>query len=172
MSHCLRYQQLSPMTVVTFRFSSMRTQFDKWHEEEYINKKKALYCYVDGQMHTDTIKIRRQWMFAHRAGKSRRKHGERKRLWNRNAMCDDYQTLVWDCFSVRDVQATAYLDRSIYKAVVDHWPEAARVVKNGPQQRAEAKTGQQSKGKGHGKRKEKCSIQSKASSFRDQVGKK
>ena len=83
------------------------------------------------------------------------KHGERKRLWNRNAMCDDYQTLVWDCFSVRDVQATAYLDRSIYKAVVDHWPEAARVVKNGPQQRAEAKTGQQSKGKGHGKKKGK-----------------
>ena len=38
---------------------------------------------------------------------------------------------------------------------MEHWSEAAQVVKNGPQQRADANAGHQSKGKGQGKGKGK-----------------
>ena len=172
-SHSVRYQQLSPMTVLTFRLSSMRVQFDKWYKEEFINKKKPLHFYADGHAYTDTIKLRPQialWDrikgeplkiclkamdLANRSGQSQICMEKVKPWWNHNAIYDDYQTLAWVFFSVRDVQATVYLDQSVYKSVAEHWNEAAQAVKNGPQG-VDANSSQNVKGKGYGKGKGKA----------------
>ena len=171
-SHSVKYQQLSPMTILTFRHPSLRIQMDKWFKEEYINKKKTLNFYMDGQCTTDAIKLRPQvavWDrikgeplkiclkamdIANRTGQIKVNMDRVKPWWNHNAIYDDYYTFAWVYFSVRDVQAIVYLDQSIYKAVKDTWAEAAQALRT--RIPTEPSSSSQSKGKGNSKGKGKA----------------
>ena len=60
MSNATRPGELSPMTVVTFVQSWMRTQLDKRYKDNYITSKANLHFYLDGQPTSSTITIRPQ----------------------------------------------------------------------------------------------------------------
>ena len=165
MSHATRPDELSPMTIMTFTQSWMRSKFDKWYKDQYITPKTNLYFYREGQVTNFHIKMRPQvavWErikgeplkislkaidLAIEQGKLKMDTSKLKPWWGHNAVYDDYYTYVWVHFSVKDVVATVYLDSAVYEAVATFWDEAARHVRrNG--------TGQSSgKGKGKGKSK-------------------
>ena len=167
MSHATRPGELSPMTVVTFSQSWMRSQFDKWYKDNYVTPKTNLHFYNDGQPTSSTIKMRPQvalWDrikgeplkicmkamdIAVEQGKLQLDMSRLKPWWGHNAVYDEYYTYVWVHFSVKDVLATVYLDAMIYDAVRTFWKEAAVHVRTGNAGHGNGK----GKGKGKGKSK-------------------
>ena len=179
-SHSIKAQQLSPLTVITFKHAWMRIQLDRWFKEEYINKKKPLYYYANGAATNDSIKMRPQialWDrikgeplkiclkamdMAHREGRLQIDMNKVRPWWGQNAIYDDYHTFVWVHFSVKNVLATVYLDQAVYNVVTEYWSEAMKFVKGvnrGETSTSSTKTGPVMKGKGKGKGKPFDTIQ-------------
>ena len=120
-SHGIRPNQLSPMSLLTFQQAWMRLQLDKWYKDEYIAKKRAMYFYMQGRATNDTIKMRPQiavWDrikgeplkvclkamdMANQDGTLNVDMNKIKPWWGHNAIYDDYDTYVWVHFSIRDV---------------------------------------------------------------------
>ena len=172
-SHGIKPNQLSPMTLLTFKQAWMKIQLDKWYRDEYVAKKRSLHYYQQGMSTNDIIKMRPQIAVWDRIkgeplkiclkamdmacadGALKLDMNKLRPWWGHNAVYDEYDTYIWVHFSVRDVLATVYMDESVYQQIADRWEEASKRVRQGNADGGREQAGQKAAGKGGSKGKRK-----------------